>query len=173
MQSLPVGYQAMDWTQQNANFFQALKMEKTMMFLILALIIAVAAFNLLASLVMVVTDKQSDIAILRTLGAKTSTLMTIFVVQGTIVGLFGVLVGDVLGVLLSYNVTSLVNKIQAIFHVQFLSSSVYYISFVPSLLNWSDVWHVSAVAIVLSILATIYPAFRASRVHPARALRYE
>ena len=172
-QTLPPAYRVMDWTEQNANFFRALAMEKLMMFLILLLIIAVAAFNMLSSLVMVVTDKQSDIAILRTLGASPQTIMRIFMIQGLTVGLVGTTLGVLGGIILSLNVTRLVDWVQQLFHVQFLSASVYYISFVPSRLQWSDVWHIALVTILLSFFATWYPAWRASKVMPAEALRYE
>jgi len=171
--TLPAQYNAIDWTQQNRNFFQALQMEKTMMFLILILIVAVAAFNMLASLVMVVTDKQSDIAILRTLGASSRKIMGIFIVQGMSIGLIGTFLGVGLGVLLSLNATDIVNWIQHTFHVQFLSASVYYIDFIPSSLKLTDVVKISVVALILSFLATLYPAWRASKVQPAQALRYE
>ena len=171
--NLPAGYHTFDWTMQNQNFFAALKMEKMMMFLILLLIIAVAAFNMLSSLVMMVTDKESDIAILRTLGCQSGTLMRVFVVQGFVTGLFGTILGLILGVILSLNVTALVDKIQQLLGVQFLSSDVYYISFVPSKLQWQDVGLVTVVALALSLIATLYPAFRASRIQPAEALRYE
>ncbi|MDO8954766.1 MAG: lipoprotein-releasing ABC transporter permease subunit [Gammaproteobacteria bacterium] len=171
--SLPSSYQTFSWIDENSNFFQALAMEKLMMFLILVLIIAVAAFNMLSSLVMMVTDKQSDIAILRTIGASSKTIIAIFMVQGSLTGLFGTLLGTFLGVVLSLNITALVNQIQNLFHVQFLNSSVYYINFLPSELVPSDVIHVSLVAFGLSLLATIYPAWRASKIKPAEALRYE
>jgi len=171
--SLPAGYRVLNWTQQNVNFFKALKMEKIMMFLILMLIIAVAAFNMLSSLVMAVTDKQSDIAILRTLGASSRTIMMTFVVQGFLIGLIGTGIGVMGGIVLSLNVTRIVDWVQQLLHVQFLSASVYYISFVPSRLAWYDVWHIALVAIILSLLATIYPAWRAGRIVPAQALRYE
>jgi len=144
-----------------------------MMFLILLLIIAVAAFNMLSSLVMVVTDKQSDIAILRTLGAGSRTIMLIFMVQGVVVGLTGTVLGVVGGVLLSLNVTAITNWLQAALHMHFLSANVYFIDFLPSRLQWSDVWHIGLVAMVLSFLATLYPAWRASKLMPAEALRYE
>ncbi|MCF6768159.1 lipoprotein-releasing ABC transporter permease subunit [Thiotrichales bacterium 19S11-10] len=166
-------YQAIDWTQQNTNFFKALQMEKTMMFFILVLIITVAAFNMLASLVMVVTDKQSDIAILRTLGASSRQVMSIFIVQGTIIGMIGIIIGIVLGIILAMNTTEIVNWIQTVFHVQFLSANVYYIDFLPSQLELKDVINISIVAFILSFLATLYPAWRAAKIQPAEALRYE
>ncbi|MDF2690620.1 MAG: cell division protein FtsX [Gammaproteobacteria bacterium] len=171
--TLPSNYQTFSWIDENSNFFQALAMEKMMMFLILVLIIAVAAFNMLSSLVMMVTDKQADIAILRTIGASSRNIIAIFMVQGALTGLFGTLLGMVLGVILSLNVTALVNEVQNLLHVQFLSSSVYYINFLPSELVASDVLHVCLVAFGLSLLATIYPAWRASKIKPAEALRYE
>lgn len=170
---LPLGTHAFDWSSQNQNFFAALKMEKVMMFLILLLIIAVAAFNMLSQLVMMVTDKQSDIAILRTLGARSGLLVKIFMIQGVITGAVGTGLGVILGVILSWNVTRLVDWIQAVFHIQFLSSDVYYIDFVPSYLQWSDVGWVTLIALLISFFATIYPALRASKILPAEALRHE
>lgn len=164
---------AYTWITQNANFFAALQMEKVMMFLILLLIIAVAAFNMLASLVMLVTDKKADIAILKTMGLARAQIMQIFMIQGFIVGALGTLLGVILGILSALNVTALVNWIQALFHVQFLSSQVYFIDFLPSHLEWSDVAVISFVALVMSFLATIYPAYKASKINPAEALRYE
>lgn len=161
------------WISQNANFFQALSMEKVMMFVILTLIIAIAAFNMLASLVMLVTDKKADIAILKTMGLKTRPIMAIFMIQGSIIGLLGTGLGTLLGVLLSLSITRLVNGIQNLLHVQFLSSSVYYIDFLPSHLEISDVLLIGLVALGLSFCATIYPAYKASRINPAEALRYE
>ena len=170
---LPMGDHAFDWTSQNQNFFDALKMEKVMMFLILLLIIAVAAFNMLSQLVMMVTDKESDIAILRTLGAESGLVTRIFMIQGIITGAFGTFLGVIFGVILSLNVTRIVNLIQTIFHIQFLSSSVYYIDFVPSYLRWQDILIISLISLLISILATIYPALRAARILPAEALRHE
>lgn len=166
-------YRVQTWMQSNANLFKALAMEKVVMFLILLLIVAVAAFNLVSSLVMVVTDKQSDIAILRTLGASPGTVMGVFVVQGIVIGLVGIIVGVVLGVLLAINVPAIVDWIQNLFGVQFLSPDVYYISDIPSDLHWMDVVWISGMAFVFSLLATIYPAWRAARTQPARALQYE
>jgi lipoprotein-releasing system permease protein len=172
-QTLQNGAMAQDWTTQNQTFFQALAMEKTMMFLILTLIIAVAVFNMLSSLVMLVTDKRAEIAILRTMGMQTREIMTIFVVQGTLVGLIGIVLGTLAGIGLSLTITSIVNHLQVWLGVQFLNSSVYYIDFLPSNLRGSDVWHIDLLALGLSVLATLYPAWRASKIQPAEALRYE
>lgn len=162
-----------NWTEQFGAFFHAVKLEKTMMFFILMLIVAVAVFNLVCTLVMVVNDKEADIAILRTLGATPRSVMLIFVVQGAIVGIVGTLLGVIGGILLALNVTQLVNWIQKIFHVQFLSSSVYFVDYLPSELQLKDVIQISMVAITLSLIATLYPAWRASRTQPVEALRYE
>jgi lipoprotein-releasing system permease protein len=162
-----------DWTQQNANYFRAIQIEKRMMFIILTLIIAVAAFNLVSTLVMVVTDKHPDIAILRTLGASPASIMKIFMVQGTLIGVIGTALGVVLGVVLSLNIDVVVPAIERAFDFQILSREVYYISELPSQLEWRDVWTVAAVALGLAFAATIYPSWRAARVNPAEALRYE
>ena len=166
-------YWLRDWTQHHANFFRALKIEKTVMFVILTLIIAVAAFNLVSTLIMVVTDKESDIAILRTLGASQSSILSIFVVQGTVIGIAGTLAGVAGGVALAAHVETLVPAIESVFGVKFLSPQVYYISAVPSEMRWRDVTAVGSVAFVMSVLATIYPAWRASRIRPVEALRHE
>jgi len=170
---LPGAYRVSDWTLQHRNFFRALRMEKRMMGLILFLIVAVAAFNIVSTLVMVVTDKQSDIAILRTLGASPGSIMSIFIVQGATIGFLGTILGIISGVALSLNLEELVKKIEQIFEVDFLKADIYYISELPSDLHMSDVWLVSITAFVITLLATIYPAWRASRVQPAEALRYE
>jgi lipoprotein-releasing system permease protein len=170
---LPVEYRISDWTQQHANFFRAIKTEKAVMFVILTLIVAVAAFNIVSTLVMVVTDKRADIAILRTLGATPASVMGVFIVQGAVIGLFGTLLGAVGGVALALNVETIVPAIERLFQVQFLSPDVYYISELPSELDWPDVWRISSLAFLLSLLATLYPAWRASRTQPAEALRYE
>ncbi|WHN66591.1 lipoprotein-releasing ABC transporter permease subunit [Cysteiniphilum sp. QT6929] len=172
-QILPDFYMARDWTDENKSFFQALQMEKTMMFFILMLIIAVAIFNLLSSLVMVVTDKRSDIAIMRTLGMSSRQIIMTFIIQGLAIGVIGTIIGILLGVVLSVNATEIVNWIQVVFHVQFLSPSVYQIDFIPSKLVMSDLVHVAIASLILSFLATLYPAWSASRVQPAEALRYE
>ncbi|TXI78989.1 MAG: lipoprotein-releasing ABC transporter permease subunit [Dechloromonas sp.] len=162
-----------DWTKSHANFFRAVQIEKTMMFIILSLIVAVAAFNLVSTLVMAVTDKQADIAILRTLGARPGSIMAVFMIQGALVGFIGLGMGIVGGVALALNIDVVVPAIQNLFGVQFLSKEVYYISDLPSDLQWGDVWGVTLIAFVLALLATIYPSWRASRVNPAEALRYE
>ena len=166
-------YWLRDWTRHHANFFRALKIEKTAMFVILTLIVAVAAFNLVSTLVMVVTDKEADIAILRTLGASQSSILSIFVVQGTVIGAVGTFAGVAGGIALATNVETLVPAIENFFGIQFLSPQVYYISAVPSDMRWSDVTAVSSVAFVLSVLATLYPAWKASRTQPVEALRHE
>ncbi len=162
-----------DWTSQHANYFRAIQIEKRMLSLILALIIAVAAFNIVSTLVMAVTDKQSDIAILRTLGASPRSIMKIFIVQGTLIGVFGTILGVVGGVLLAFNVESVIALIEYLFTVQFLSREVYYISKIPSDPHLADIVTVAIVSFGLSILATIYPSYWASKVNPAEALRYE
>jgi lipoprotein-releasing system permease protein len=162
-----------NWTDQFGAFFQAISLEKTMMFFILLLIIAVAVFNLVCTLVMVVNEKEPDIAILRTMGATPGLIMAIFIVQGATVGIVGTLLGVMGGVALAWNVTDLVNWIQHVFHVQFLSSRIYFVDYLPSQLLASDVWRISSCALVLSLVATIYPAWQASRTEPVEALRYE
>ncbi len=166
-------YYLSDWTQSHTNFFRAVAIEKRMMFLMLLLIVAVAAFNLVSTLVMAVTDKQSDIAILRTLGAKPSSIMKIFMVQGSIIGVSGTILGVVSGVLLALNLETVVPVIEHLFRVDLFPAEVYYISKLPSKLVWADVGVIGGVSLVLSLLATIYPSWRASRVNPAEALRYE
>ncbi len=162
-----------NWTEQFGAFFHAVSLEKTMMFLILLLIIAVAVFNLVCTLMMVVNDKESDIAILRTFGATPQMIMAIFMIQGAIVGIVGTLIGVVGGVALASNVTQLVNWIEHIFNVQFLSSSVYFVNYLPSELQSTDIIRISVMSLMFSLLATLYPAWRASRTLPVEALRYE
>lgn len=166
-------YQVGNWTEQFGAFFQAVKMEKTMMFLILLLIIAVAAFNLVSSLVMVVNDKQAEIAILRTIGATPGTILWIFIVQGMMVGFVGTLLGLVGGVVLAINATTIVNGLQSLFNVQVLSSSIYFVDYLPSKILLSDLCLVCAMAMLMSFIATIYPAWRASKTVIAEALHYE
>ena len=162
-----------DWTRQHANYFRAIQIEKRMLSLILSLIIAVAAFNIVSTLVMAVTDKQPDIAILRTLGASPSSIMKIFIVQGTLIGVIGTMLGLISGVLLAYNVSSVIALIEGLFSVRFLSPDIYLISDIPSDPQAGDIVAVAAVSFVLTLLATLYPSYRASRVNPAEALRYE
>ena len=162
-----------DWSKQNRNWFAAVQTEKRMMFIILTLIIAVAAFNLVSTLVMTVTDKQADIAILRTLGASPGSIMKIFMIQGALVGLLGTAIGVSLGVLVALNVDVIVPAIEHLLGVQFLPRDIYLISALPSDLRWPDVWTIGAVAVVLAFFATLYPSWWAARVKPAEALRYE
>ena len=162
-----------DWTRQNANYFSAVQMEKKMMFIILSLIVAVAAFNIVSTLVMAVTDKQADIAILRTLGASPVSIMKIFMVQGVVIGLTGMLAGVAGGILIAVNIGTIVPFIESLFGVQFLDKGVYFISELPSDLQHADVIVVSVFSFVISILATLYPSWRAAQTQPAEALRYE
>ena len=171
--SLPGDYYVRDWTTQNSNFFRAVKMEKTVMFVIMFFIVAVAAFNIVSTLVMVVTDKQADIAILRTLGASPSSIMKIFIVQGTVIGVFGTLIGVGGGLLIASNIDVVVPFIEHVFGMQFLSKDVYYISELPSDVQATDVIAIGVVSFLLSLVATIYPSWRASKTNPAEALRYE
>jgi lipoprotein-releasing system permease protein len=167
------GYRVRDWTREHANFFRALKMEKTVMFVIMFFIVAVAAFNIVSTLVMMVADKRAEIAILRTLGAGPRSIMAIFMVQGSIIGVVGTLLGVVLGVLLSLNVESIVPALERLFGIQFLAADVYYISDLPSRLDWLDVASITVAALLMSFVATLYPAWRAAQTQPAEALRYE
>ena len=169
----PGPYYINDWTEQHANFFRAVQMEKRVMFVILALIVAVAAFNIVSTLVMAVTDKRADIAILRTFGASPRSIMVIFIVQGALIGLIGTLIGGFCGVLLALNIETVVPFIEHLFGVQFLAKDIYYISELPSHLLWSDVIMITAMSLVLSLLATLYPSWRAAKTNPAEALRYE
>ena len=162
-----------DWSKLNANWFAAVQTEKRMMFIILTLIIAVAAFNLVSTLVMTVTDKQADIAILRTLGASPRSIMKIFMIQGALVGIMGTAIGVALGVMVALNVDVIVPCIEHLLRVQFLSKDIYYISTGPSDLRWPDVSKIGGVAVVLAFVATLYPSWWAARVKPAEALRYE
>ena len=166
-------YRVSDWTWQHRNFFSALSTEKRMMWLILFLIVAVAAFNIVSALVMVVTDKRSDIAIMRTLGASPRSIMQIFIIQGTTIGVAGTVLGMLGGVLLALNVEAIVGWIERLLGIEFLDPNIYYISKLPSDLYWQDVALVGLSAFVLSVLATLYPAWKAARVQPAEALRYE
>ncbi len=170
---LPGEAYAADWTRSHANFFRAVEIEKRVMFIILTLIVAVAAFNIVSALVMAVTDKQADIAILRTLGASPGSVMKVFMVQGSLMGVIGTLAGVAAGVVLALNIDVVVPFIEQTFGVRFLAKDVYYISDLPSDLQWADVIVIGVVSLVLTLLATIYPSWRAARVNPADALRYE
>lgn len=170
---LPSYYSVSDWTQQFGNFFQTLAMQKTMLFVILLFIVAIAVFNLISTLIMVVNEKRADIAILRTLGATPSAIMAAFMVQGALLGLLGTLCGLIGGLLLSSYITNIVAGIQHVFHVQLISESVYFVNFLPSKIMPKDVLEVCLVAFGLSVLATIYPALMAFRTQPAEVLRYE
>lgn len=171
--ALPGTYYVTDWTDQHRNFFRALQTEKRMMGIILFLIVLVAVFNIVSTMVMVVTEKQADIAILRTLGASSSSIMKIFVVQGATIGGLGLAIGVGVGVLLALNVEAIVASIESLFGIQFIDPNLYYISQLPSDLQWGDVLVVGGGAFLATLVATLYPAWRASRIHPAEALRYE
>ncbi len=166
-------YWVTDWTRSHRNFFRAVKMEKTMMFIIMTLIVAVAAFNVVSMLVMVVTDKQSDIAILRTFGVSARSVQWIFIIQGSLIGLVGTILGVIGGILLASNLESIVAGIEDLFNTKFLPSSVYYISDLPSEVLASDVIVVASISFLLTVVATLYPAYRAAKTQPAAALRYE
>jgi len=172
-QQLPPEVYVSDWTQSHANFFRAVQMEKTVMFIILSLIVAVAAFNIVSALVMAVQDKKADVAILRTLGASPGSVMLIFVIQGAMMGLIGLGVGVLGGVTVALNISSIVPWLERTLNTQFLAKDVYYISDLPSQLLWGDVIGVLGIAFVLTLVATLYPSWRASRINPAEALRYE
>ncbi|MFC3816705.1 lipoprotein-releasing ABC transporter permease subunit [Lysobacter sp. GCM10012299] len=166
-------YRVSDWTSENANMFRALKMEKTIMAILLSLIIAMGAFNLVSSQVMLVTDKQADIAILRTLGLTPRGVMHVFVVQGTLIGVIGTVIGVIGGIVLTLNLEHILKAIEAVLGVQLLPEDVYYITGLPTDLQSSDVVIIAAVALAMAFIATIYPAWRAARTAPAEALRYE
>ncbi len=164
---------ATDWTRSHANFFRAVEIEKRVMFIILLLIVAVAAFNIVSTLVMLVTDKQSDIAILRTLGASPGSIVQVFMVQGVLIGVIGTISGVVLGVLVGFNVDTVVPFIENLLGFKFLAKDIYYISDLPSDVQTRDVVTIGLVSLALSFVATLYPSWRASKVNPAEALRYE
>ncbi|MFN0300621.1 MAG: lipoprotein-releasing ABC transporter permease subunit [Burkholderiales bacterium] len=167
------GTMVTDWTQSHASFFRAVQVEKNVMFFILTLIVMVAAFNIVSTLIMVVTDKQSDIAILRTLGASPASIMRIFVIQGFLIGVVGTLAGLIGGVALAINVDVVVPFLERMLNLRLLDPSVYYISELPSELQRSDVMTIAMISLALSLAATLYPSWRAARVRPAEALRYE
>ena len=166
-------YSGTDWTRTHGNLFQAIRMEKTMIGLLLLMIVAVAAFNIISTLIMVVTDKQADIAILRTMGATPRTIMGIFMVQGLSIGVVGVLLGTTLGIIGALTISELIAALEKLFKFQILNADVYFISYLPSQLKLSDVLIVVSASLTISFLATLYPSYRASRVQPAEALRYE
>jgi len=166
-------YRVRDWTREHANFFRAIQTEKVVMFVILSLIVAVAAFNLVSTLVMLVTDKQADIAILRTLGMAPGTIMRTFMVQGVIVGIVGITFGLVLGVVLAENISNVMRAVESTFGFQLMPADIYYISDLPSDVRPRQVLSIAGIAFLFAALATIYPAWRAARTQPAEALRYE
>lgn len=167
------GFRVRDWTQEHRNFFRALEIEKRVVFIVLMLIVAVAAFNLVSTLVMIVTDKQSDVAILRTLGMSPGSIMRVFMVQGSVIGIIGVVAGGSIGVITALNIETLIPWLEQLFNTELFPSDVYVISEFPAKLEWTDVMFVISASLIMSFLATIYPALRASRVEPAEALRYD
>jgi len=162
-----------DWTRRHVNFFRSIQITKSILFVILLMVVAVAAFNIVSTLVMVVKDKQADIAILRTVGARPSSILKIFVTQGSIVGIVGTLAGVVLGVLVATNLEAIVGFLEAVFGMKFLAADVYFISDLPSELQYGDVVRIALIALVLALVSTLYPAWVASRTSPAEALRYD
>ncbi len=172
-ESLGTHFRARDWTQQHRNFFIALQDQKRILFIVLMLIVAVAAFNIVATLIMMVTDKQSDIAILQTLGFSTRSIMAIFVIQGTLLAVAGTVLGAVLGILLAWNVETIVHGIEQLFGFSFLAADIYPMTDLPAEVEWKDIGVIVITTFLLGVAATIYPAWRASRVQPAEALRYE
>lgn len=171
VRDLPSNFYASDWTFTHGNLFSAIQMEKAMVSLLLFLIVLVAAFNIVSSLVMVVTDKKSDIAILRTLGASPATITKIFMVQGTVIGVIGTVAGAILGIIMAIGISSAVGWISSVFGLNLFDA--YFINYLPSYLKWQDVVTIVSLSLVLSFLATIYPALRAAKIQPAEALRYE
>ena len=162
-----------DWTRRHVNFFRSIQITKSILFVILLMVVAVAAFNIVSTLVMVVKDKQSDIAILRTVGAPPVSILKIFVVQGSIIGVIGTIAGLALGVLATLNLEHIVAVMESVFGIKFLAADVYFISDLPAELRWVDVAKICSIALVLALLSTIYPAWRGARTLPAEALRYE
>ena len=173
MATVPIDTEVRDWTLNHANFFRAVAIEKRVMFIILTLIVAVAAFNIVSAQVMVVTDKQADIAILRTLGASPRSILAIFIIQGALVGIVGTILGVAGGVALALNIGTVVPAIERTLGIQFLDKSIYYISELPSDLQRGDITLIALIALSLALLATLYPSWRAAKVNPAEALRYE
>jgi lipoprotein-releasing system permease protein len=171
--TLPGHLLVRDWSKQNKTWFAAVQTEKKMMLIVMALIITVAAFNLVSTLVMTVTDKQADIAILRTLGSSPRSIMKIFMIQGAVIGILGTLAGVGLGVVVALNIGTIVPFFEHLFGTQVMPSDIYQVSALPSDLHWSDVFGIGGIAVLMAFLATIYPSLAASRVKPAEALRYE
>jgi lipoprotein-releasing system permease protein len=167
------GYYVDDWTRRHANFFRSIELTKSVMFVILLLVVAVAVFNIVSTLVMVVKDKQGDIAILRTIGATPRSVLTIFIVQGTAIGVIGTLAGLVLGTLISANLESLVHGLEYLLDTRFLDAKVYFMSDLPAEVRLPDVVRICGTALVLAGLSTLYPAWRAARTQPAEALRHD
>ncbi len=170
---LGVDFWVSDWTTRHSNYFKAIQTEKTVMFIILSLIVAVAAFNIVSTLVMVVTDKQADIAILRTLGMSPRSILAIFMIQGIVIGVIGTIIGVVLGVLISLNIETIIPALEQFFQTQFLPKGVYPITDLPSDMEWNDVISIAVLSFSMSVLATFYPALKAGHTDPAEALRYE
>lgn len=170
---LPTDYVVTNWTEQSGNFFETLSMQKSMLFIILLMIVAIAVFNLVSTLIMVVNEKRADIAIMRTLGAPPIMIMNTFIAQGAIIGFIGTIIGLLAGLLLAANITSIVDFIQKILHVQLISASVYFVNYLPSKIMFSDVIKICGIAFGLAIVAAIYPALIAFKTEPAEALRYE
>ena len=170
-----LGYEfsVQDWTREYSNLFEALKIERRVMFIILLLIVAVAAFNIVSTLVMLVSDKSTDIAVLRTIGISPKSVMAIFIVHGVVIGVVGTIIGTALGVITGINLETLIPWAEQLFGTQFFPDEVYLITRFPAELVWSDVHRIAVAALIMSLLATIYPAWRASKVHPAEALRYD
>ncbi|MEM7194733.1 MAG: lipoprotein-releasing ABC transporter permease subunit [Pseudomonadota bacterium] len=171
--TLPGDLRIRDWTMEHTNFFRALEIEKRVVFIVLLLIVAVAAFNIVSTLVMIVTDKQPDVAILRTLGLSPASVMKVFMVQGTVIGIVGTVIGGILGVITALNIETIIPAIETFFNTELFPSDIYVISDFPAEMRWNDVSVTILVSLILSFLATIYPAWKASRVQPADALRYE
>jgi len=171
--TIPGFYYVSDWTRTQGNLFKAIELEKRLVGLLLFMIVAIAVFNIVSSLVMLVTDKQGEIAVLRTLGASRSQIMGIFIVQGTAIGAIGIATGVLLGVIGAWTIADILSWIESAFNVQFLNAGVYFINYIPSELRWSDVRLIASATFVISVLATIYPAWKASKISPAEVLRYE
>jgi lipoprotein-releasing system permease protein len=172
-QNIPGQYSVTDWTLTQGNLFKAIQMEKRMVGLLLFMVVAVAGFNIVSSLVMLVTDKQGEIAVLRTLGATRKQVMGIFIVQGTAIGAIGIALGTLLGIIGAFTIDDIISWVETTFGVEFLNANVYFISYIPSQLKMADIYTVSISAFVIAVLSTIYPAWRASRISPAEVLRYE